>query len=68
MYKYTCNNWSHQNSNTRFKVNFESHTRKTFNRFTTKDSSAWNITHNTEGTAVFGKYAYFIQTAALYSI
>jgi hypothetical protein len=27
-------------------------TRKIFNRFTTKDSYAWNITHNTENTAV----------------
>jgi hypothetical protein len=25
---------------------------KTFNRFTTKDSCAWNITHNTESTAM----------------
>ena len=28
------------------------HTRKTFNRFTTKDSYTWNITHNTESTAM----------------
>ena len=27
-------------------------TRKTFERFTTKDSYTWNITHNTESTAV----------------
>ena len=27
-------------------------TRKTFDRFTTKDSYTWNITHNTESTAV----------------
>ena len=26
--------------------------RKTFDRFTTKDSYTWNITHNTESTAV----------------
>ena len=29
-----------------------SYTRKTFDRFTTKDSYTWNITHNTESTAV----------------
>ena len=33
------------------KKNFET-TRKTFDRFTTKDSYTWNITHNTESTAV----------------
>ena len=27
-------------------------TRKTFDRFTAKDSYAWNITNNTESTAV----------------
>jgi len=27
-------------------------TRKTFDRFTTKDSYTWKITHNTESTAV----------------
>jgi hypothetical protein len=26
--------------------------RKTLDRFTTKDSYTWNITHNTESTAV----------------
>ena len=31
---------------------FGSHTRKTFDRFTTKDSYTWDITHNTESTAV----------------
>ena len=31
---------------------FGSCTRKTFDRFTTKDSYTWNITHNTESTAV----------------
>jgi len=30
---------------------FGSCTRKTFDRFTTKDSYTWNITHNTESTA-----------------
>jgi len=52
MYDYTGNNWSHHNSNKRFKENFESHTRKTFNRFTTKDSYTGNTTHNMENTAV----------------
>jgi len=32
--------------------NLENYTRETFDRFTTKDSSTWNITHNTESTAV----------------
>ena len=35
-----------------FKNIFGSHTRKTFNRFTTKESYTWNITHNTESAAV----------------
>jgi len=29
---------------------FGGHIRKTFDRFTTKDSYIWNITHNTEST------------------
>jgi hypothetical protein len=32
--------------------NNNNNNRKTFDRFTTKDSYAWNITHNTESTAV----------------
>ena len=32
--------------------NLEAVTRKTFDRFTTKDSYTWNITHNTESTAM----------------
>jgi hypothetical protein len=32
---------------------FGSHTRKTFNRFTNKDSCTGNITHNTDSTAVW---------------
>jgi hypothetical protein len=48
----TSSNWSHRNSNKRFKEKFGSHTRKTFNRFTTNDSCTWNITHNTQSTAV----------------
>jgi len=34
------------------KEKFGNCTRKTFDRFTTKDSYTWNITHNTESTAV----------------
>jgi len=37
---------------TKIKKKFGSHIRKTFDRFTTKDSCTWNITHNTESTAV----------------
>jgi hypothetical protein len=51
-YDYTGNNWSHWRSNIRFKEIFGSHIRKTFNRSTRKDSYTWNITHNTESTAV----------------
>ena len=32
--------------------NLEAVLGKTFDRFITKDSSTWNITHNTESTAV----------------
>jgi hypothetical protein len=32
--------------------NFEDNTRKTFDRFTTKDNYTWNITRNTESTAL----------------
>ena len=35
-----------------FKEKYGSHTRKTFNRFITKDSYTRNITHNTGSTAV----------------
>jgi hypothetical protein len=52
MYDYTSNNWSHWNSNEKLKENFGSGDRKTFDRFTTKDSYTWNITYNTESTAV----------------
>jgi hypothetical protein len=52
MYDYTSNNWSHWNSNEKLKEKFGSCTRKTFDSFTTKDSYTWNITHNTESTAV----------------
>jgi hypothetical protein len=52
MYDYTGNNWSHWNIKKTFKEKSGSHTRKTLNRFTTKDSCTCNITHNTESTAV----------------
>ena len=54
MYDYTSNNWSPWDSNEKLKEKFGSCTRKTLDRFTTKDSytRTWNITHNTESTAV----------------
>ena len=52
MYDYTSNSWSHWNSNEKPKEKFGSCTKKTFDRLTTKDSYTWNITHNTESTAV----------------
>jgi hypothetical protein len=36
----------------KLKEKFGSCTRKTLDSFTTKDSYTWNITHNTESTAV----------------
>jgi hypothetical protein len=51
MYDYTSYNWNHWNSNEELKEIFGSYTRKTFDRFTTEDSSTWNITHNMESTA-----------------
>jgi hypothetical protein len=52
MYDCTSDNWSHWNSNEKLKEKFGSCTRKTFDRFATKDSYTWNITHNTESAAV----------------
>ena len=52
MYDCTSNNWSHWNSNGKLKEEFGDCTRKTFDRFTTKDSYTWNITHNTESIGV----------------
>ena len=52
MCDYTNNNWSHWNSNEKLKEKFGSCTRKTFDRFITKDSYTWNVAHNTESTAV----------------
>ena len=45
MEDYISNNLSHWKSNKRFKEKFGTHTRKTFNRFTNKDSCTGNITH-----------------------
>jgi len=50
--KCTIIHWSHWNSNKKLKEKFGSCTRKTFDRFTTKDGYIWNITYNTESTAV----------------
>jgi len=52
MYDYTSNNWSHWNSNEKLKEKLRNCTRKAFDSFTTKDSSTWKITHNTESIAV----------------
>ena len=52
MYDCTTNNWSHWNINEKLNEKFGNYTRKTFDRFTTKDSYTWNIKHNTESTAV----------------
>ena len=52
MYDYTSNNWSHWDRNEKLKEKFGRYTRKTLDRFTTKDSCTWNIIHNTESTAV----------------
>jgi len=50
MYDCTSNNWSHWDSNEKLKEKFGNYTRKTFDRFITKHSYTWNITHNTEST------------------
>jgi len=47
------NNNNNNNNNNKLQEKFGSHARKTFDRFTTKDSYTWNITHNTESTAVW---------------
>ena len=52
MHDCTSNNWSHWNSNEKFKEKFGNYTKKTLDRFTTKDSYTWNMTHNTESTAM----------------
>jgi len=52
MYDCTSNNWSHWNSDEKLKEKFGRYTRKTLDGFRTKDSYTWNITHNTESTAM----------------
>ena len=52
MLDYTSNNWNHWNSNNGFKEKFGCHTRKTFNRFITRDNYTRNITHKMECTAL----------------
>ena len=52
MYDHAGNSWSHWNSNKWFEEKYGSHAKKSVNRLTTKDSYTWNITHNTESTAV----------------
>ena len=52
MYDHTRNNWSHWDINEKLKEKYGSCTRKTLDRFTTKDSYIWSITHNTESIAV----------------
>jgi len=52
MYDCTTNNWSHWNSNEKLKKKIGNYTRKTLDRLTTKDRYTWNITHNTESTAM----------------
>ena len=52
MHDYTGNNFSHWNSNKKFKEKFGSHTSKTCNRLATIDSYTWNTTHNTESAVV----------------
>jgi len=52
MYVYNSNNWSHWNSNKRFKEKFGSHTRKTFYRFTKTDICTLNITQYREYCSV----------------
>ena len=49
---YTSNNWNHWNSNEKLKEKFGRYNRKTFERFSTTNSYTWNITHNTESTAM----------------
>jgi hypothetical protein len=52
MYDYTSNNSSHWNGNEKRKEKLGRHTTNTFDRYTTKDSCTWNITHSTESIAV----------------
>jgi hypothetical protein len=53
MYDYTSNNLSHWNVNEKLKEKCGTCTRKTFDRFTTKENYTLNITYNMESTAVW---------------
>ena len=48
----TYNNWSHQNSNEKLKEKFGRYTGRALTDLLQIDSYTWNITHNTESTAV----------------
>jgi hypothetical protein len=52
IYDYASYNWSHWNSNEKLREKSGSCIRKKIDIFTTADSYTWNITHNTESTAV----------------
>ena len=52
IYDFTSNNWSHWNSNEKFKKKFGICTRKIFDRSSTNVNYTWNITNYTESTAV----------------
>ena len=65
MYDCTSNNWNDWNSNENLKEKFGNYARKTLDRFTTKDSYTWNITHNTESTNNNNK-ATFLQDIIFY--
>jgi hypothetical protein len=47
LYDFAGKNWSHRNSNERFKEKFGRHTRKTFHRFTNKRQLYWEHHTNT---------------------
>jgi len=51
IYCYIGSNGSHRKSDKSFKEKFGNHTRKLFNRFTTKDSHIMNVTHKMDSTA-----------------
>ena len=53
IYDYTSNNWSPWNSNEELKEKVWSRTKKIFDRFITRVRYTWNITHNTENSAVW---------------
>ena len=52
-YDYTDTYWSNRNSNRWFKEKLGKCARNRFNRFNSKDSYTWNITHNMISTAVW---------------